>query len=38
MTDFRRNIDSLVLEASKYTRTSTFPSLDLIQMELPLYI
>ena len=34
MTGFLGNIDSLVLEVYKYKRTSTFPSLDLIQMEL----
>ena len=34
MTGFLRNIDCLVLEVYKYKRTSTFLSLDLIQMEL----
>ena len=34
MTGFLGNIDCLVLEVYKYKRTSTFPSLDLIQMEL----
>ena len=38
MTGFLRNIDCLVLEVYKYTRTFTFPSLDLIQMELPVYL
>ena len=38
MTGFQRNIDCLVLEVYKYTRTSTFPSIDLIQMELPVYL
>ena len=37
MTCFLRNIDCLVLEVYKDTQTSTFPSLDLIQMELPVY-
>ena len=34
MTGFLGNIDCLVLEVYKYKRTSTFPSLDLIQMAL----
>ena len=38
MTDFLGNIDCLVLEVYKYKRTPTFPSLDLIQMELPVYL
>ena len=38
MTDFLRNIDCLVLETYKYTRTSASPSLDLIQMELAVYL
>ena len=38
MTGFVRNIDCLVLEVYKYTRKFTFPSLDLIQMELPVYL
>ena len=38
MTDFLRNIDCLVLKVYKYTRRSTFPSLDSIQMEMPVYL
>ena len=38
MTGFLRNIDCLVLEIYKYTRTSTSPSLDLIPMELAVYV
>ena len=38
MTGFLRNIDCLVLEVYKYTQTFTFPSLDLIQKELPVYL
>ena len=38
MTGFLRNIDCFVLEVYKYTRKFTFPSLDLIQMELPVYL
>ena len=36
MAGFLGNIDCLFLEVYKYKRTPTFPSLDLIQMELPL--
>ena len=38
MKGFLRNIDCLVLEFYKCTQTSTFPSLDLTQMELPKYL
>ena len=38
MTGFLRNIDCLDLEVYKRTRKSTFPSLDLIKMELPVYL
>ena len=38
MTDFLRNINCLVLEVYKYTQTSSFPALYLIQMELPVYL
>ena len=31
MTDLLRNIDCFVLEVYKYTRSSTFPTLDLIR-------
>ena len=38
MTGFLGNIDCLFLDVYKYKRTPTFTSLDLIQMELPVYL